>query len=85
MYSFHPAMFFQLDEQLQELEAIITIEDPHRIKQYTQMFDKDKTDPIDAFMIADYLRIQRFTNSPIKKEKYLAFQRLTRARYQVAK
>ena len=85
MYSFHPAMFFQLDEELQKLEAIVTIEDPHRIKQYTKMFDTDKTDPIDAFMIADYLRIQRFTNSPIKEEKYLALQRLTRARYQIVR
>ncbi|PEF69522.1 IS110 family transposase [Bacillus cereus] len=85
MYSFHPAMFFQLDQELQEIEARTTIEDPHKIKQYTKMFDKDKTDSIDAFMIADYLRIQRFTNSPIREEKYMALQRLTRARYQMVK
>jgi transposase len=85
MYSFHPAMFFQFDQELQEIEARTTIEDPYKIKQYTKMFDKDKTDPIDAFMIADYLRIQRFTNSPIREEKYMALQRLTRARYQMVK
>src|SRR5699024_8963092 len=85
MYSFHPALFFQEDEDLQALQTIVTIEDPHRIKQYTKMFDTDKTDTIDAFMIADYLRIQRFTNSPIKQEKYMALQRLTRARYQMVR
>jgi transposase len=85
MYSFHPALFFQEDKDLQALQTIVTIEDPHRIKQYTKMFDTDKTDTIDAFMIADYLRIQRFTNSPIKQEKYMALQRLTRARYQMVR
>lgn len=85
MYSFHPAMYFQFDDDLQAIDAITTIEDPHRIKQYTKMFDTDKTDTIDAFMIADYLRIQRFTNSPIREEKFMALQRLTRARYQTVK
>lgn len=85
MYSFHPALFFQEDKDLHALPTIVTIEDPHRIKQYTKMFDTDKTDTIDAFMIADYLRIQRFTNSPIKQEKYMALQRLTRARYQMVR
>jgi transposase len=85
MYSFHPAMFFQQDEQLHEIDVMTTIEDPHRIKQYTKMFDKDKTDTIDAFMIADYLRIQRYVNSPIREEKYMALQRLTRTRYQLVK
>ncbi|AYW45888.1 MAG: IS110 family transposase [Alkalibacterium sp.] len=82
MYSYHPAVNFHQDEQLQAIHAITTIENPHRIKQYIKMFDEDKTDPIDAFMIADYLRIQRYTNSPIKEEKYMALQRLTRTRYQ---
>lgn len=85
LYSFHPAMHFQLDEDLQAIQAITTIEDPYRIKQYANMFDGDKTDANDAFMIADYLRIQRFTNSPIREEKYMALQRLTRARYQTVK
>ncbi|PQE44347.1 IS110 family transposase, partial [Enterococcus faecium] len=35
--------------------------------------------------IADFLRIQRFTTSPIKEEKYMALQRLTRTRYQLIK
>lgn len=85
MYSFHPAVFFQQDEQLQEIQAITTIEDPYRIKQYTKMFDADKTDKVDAFMIADYLRIQRFSRSPIREEQFMALQRLTRSRYQMVR
>lgn len=46
------------------------------------MFDTDKTDTIDAFMIADYLSNQHYTTSPVKEEKYMALQRLTRAPYQ---
>jgi len=49
------------------------------------MFDEDKTDQNDAFRIADFLRIQRFTTSPIKEEKYMNLQRLTRTRYQLIK
>ncbi|BDP96941.1 hypothetical protein EfmGK961_07570 [Enterococcus faecium] len=49
------------------------------------MFDENKTDRNDALRIADFLRIQRFTTSPIKEEKYMALQRLTRTRYQLIK
>lgn len=83
MYSFHPAMFFNEDIELSELPTVVTIENPFRIKQFSRMFDEDKTDRNDAFRIADFLRIQRFTTSPIKEEKYLALQRLTRTRYQL--
>lgn len=83
MYSFHPAMFFNEDEVLRTLPTIVTVENPFRIKQFSRMFDEDKTDKNDALRIADFLRIQRFTTSPIKEEKYMALQRLTRARYQI--
>lgn len=85
MYSFHPAMFFHQDKELNELNTLVTIENPFRIKQFSRMFDEDKTDRNDAFRIADFLRIQRFTTSPIKEEKYMALQRLTRTRYQLVK
>ena len=83
MYSFHPAKFFNEDPELNQLPTVVTIENPFRIKQFSRMFDEDKTDKNDAFRIADFLRIQRFTTSPIKEEKYMALQRLTRARYQL--
>lgn len=85
MYSFHPAMFFNQDKELKGLNTVVTIENPFRINQFSRMFDEDKTDRNDAFRIADFLRIQRFTTSPIKEEKYMALQRLTRTRYQLIK
>lgn len=83
MYSFHPAMFFNEDEELRQLPTVVTVENPFRIKQFSRLFDEDKTDKKDAMRIADFLRIQRFTTSPIKEEKYLALQRLTRTRHQL--
>lgn len=83
IYSFHPAMFFQEDKELNELPLVVTVENPFRIKQFSRMFDEDKTDRVDAFRIADYLRLQRFSTSPLKEEKYIALQRLTRTRYQL--
>ncbi|KGL40501.1 transposase, partial [Listeria newyorkensis] len=76
-------MFFNEDEALRALPTVVTVENPFRIKQFSRMFDEDKTDKNDALRIADFLRIQRFTTSPIKEEKYMALQRLTRARYQM--
>lgn len=83
LYSFHPAMFFQADEALNQFPLTVTVENPFKIKQFSRMFDEDKTDRIDAFRIADYLRLQRFSTSPLKEEKYVALQRLTRTRYQL--
>jgi transposase len=62
---------------------VVTIENPFKIKQFSRIFDEDKTDRIDAFRIADYLRLQRYFSSPLKEEKYMALQRLTRTRYQM--
>ncbi|PZM72923.1 IS110 family transposase, partial [Enterococcus faecium] len=70
MYSFHPSMFFHEDEKLKKLNTLVTIENPFRVKQFSRMFDENKTDRNDALRIADFLRIQRFTTSPIKEEKY---------------
>ncbi len=78
-------MFFNQDKELKAINTIVTIENLFRISQFSRMFDEDKTDRNDAFRIADFLRIQRFTTSPIKEEKYMALQRLTRTRYQLIK
>ena len=83
VYSFHPSMFFYLDDDLKQLPVEVTVENPYRIKQYSRMFDQDKTDKIDARIIADYLRVDLHTLSPIKEEIYVGLQRLTRSRYQL--
>ncbi|BDP77423.1 hypothetical protein EfmAA242_16510 [Enterococcus faecium] len=70
---------------IETLNTLVTIENPFRVKQFSRMFDENKTDRNDALRIADSYRIQRFTTSPIKEEKYMALQRLTRTRYQLIK
>src|SRR5699024_11712499 len=47
--------------------------------------DMDKTDEIDAFVIADYLRFGRMPMTVVKEEQYVALQQLTRARYQLVR
>lgn len=85
VYSFHPAMFLHEDEALKALGIIVSVINPKKIHRFKQMFDEDKTDRIDAFRIADFLRIDVHQTSLIKQEKYVALQRLTRSRYQITK
>lgn len=83
IYSFHPALFFENDEDLIDLKVKTFVENPRSIKKYAESYDEDKTDRNDAFFVADYFRVGRGKKSIIRKEKYLALQRLTRARYQM--
>lgn len=85
VYSFHPSMFLHEDEELKALDIIVSVINPKKVHRFKQMFDEDKTDRIDAFRIADFLRIDVHQTSLIKQEKYVALQRLTRSRYQVTK
>ena len=43
----------------------------------------DKTDEIDVFIIADYMRFRCLSMAIVKEEHYVALQQLTRARYQI--
>jgi Transposase and inactivated derivatives len=83
IYSFHPAMFFHEDAELNALPLDVVTLNPTMIHRYKGLFDEDKTDTIDAFRIADFLRIERYQVPVIKEEKYVALQRLTRTRYQL--
>ncbi|BDP55042.1 hypothetical protein EfmJHP35_29660 (plasmid) [Enterococcus faecium] len=67
MYSFHPSMFFHEDEKLKKLNTLVTIENPFRVKQFSRMFDENKTDRNDALRIADFLRITRTRYQLIKQ------------------
>lgn len=83
IYSFHPAVFFHEDAALKALPLDVVTLNPTMIHRYKGLFDEDKTDTIDAFRIADFLRIERYQVPVIKEEKYVALQRLTRTRYQL--
>lgn len=84
-YSFHPGYFFKEDPELSEMNVVVTIEEPSKIKKYREVFSENKNDALDAFYIADYLRIQRFNLSFLKEDQYIALQHLTRSRYQLIK
>ncbi|OJF95708.1 IS110 family transposase [Alkalibacterium sp. 20] len=80
-YSSLPALFFNEDVELRSQGVETTVENPRNIHRFMRIFSEDKNDQLDAFHIADYLRLERFSTSPIKEEQYVALQSLTRARF----
>src|SRR5690625_2068977 len=86
VYSFHPAMFLHNDEFIQSLGGQVFVMNPKQIANFKKSYsDMDKTDEIDAFVIADYMRFGRLPMSIVKEEQYVALQQLTRARYQIVR
>jgi transposase len=83
VYSFHPSTFLAEDAELKTLGIEVAVINPKAIHRFKGLFEEDKTDRIDAYRIADFLRFDRFNTSLIKEEKYMALQRLTRSRYQL--
>lgn len=84
VYSFHPSMFLHYDKSLQDFGAQVFVINPKQIANFKKSYaDMDKTDEIDAFVIADYLRFGRNQMSVVKEEQYIALQQLTRSRYQL--
>ncbi|MFA5528725.1 MAG: IS110 family transposase [Peptostreptococcales bacterium] len=84
VYSFHPSMFLHNDKFIQALGGQVFVMNPKQIANFKKSYsDMDKTDEIDAFVIADYMRFGRLPMSIVKEEQYVALQQLTRARYQI--
>lgn len=83
VYSFHPSTFLAEDQDLKALNVDVVVMNPKAIHRFKGLFDEDKTDQIDAYRIADFLRFDRFNVSLLKEEQYMALQRLTRSRYQL--
>ncbi|QPW46719.1 IS110 family transposase [Bacillus thuringiensis] len=86
VYSFHPSMFLHHDEDLQRFGTKVFLLNPKQIANFKKSYsDMNKTDEIDAFVIADYLRFGRNQMSIVKESQYVALQQLTRSRYQLVK
>src|SRR5690625_540065 len=86
VYSFHPSMFLHNDESIQSHGGQVFVMNPKQIANFKKSYsDMDKTDEIDAFVIADYMRFGRLPMSVVKEEQYVALQQLTRARYQIVR
>jgi transposase len=86
VYSFHPSMFLHHDEDLQAFGAKVFVMNPKQIANFKKSYsDMNKTDELDAFVIADYLRFGRNQMSVVKESQYVALQQLTRSRYQLVR
>ncbi|WP_142836515.1 IS110 family RNA-guided transposase [Planococcus salinarum] len=86
VYSFHPSMFLHHDKDLKRFGAQVFVMNPKQIANFKKSYsDMDKTDEIDAFVIADYLRFGRNQLSVVKESQYMALQQLTRSRYHLVK
>lgn len=82
VYSWHPAMFLHEDETLRKRKTKVFTINPKLIHKFKEAYvDLDKTDRIDAWIIADRLRFGRLTTTIVMHEQYIALQRLTRMRF----
>lgn len=81
VYSVHIANFLSSSEELLPFNPKVYCLNPKTIVNYRKSFvDMDKTDPLDAFVIADFARCGRISSSPWRGSQFLALQRLTRHR-----
>ena len=80
-YSTHIANFLASNELLLAYKPLVYCLNPKTIANYRKTFvDMDKTDPLDAYIIADFARCGRITSNPWRGAQFLALQRLTRHR-----
>lgn len=83
LYWWHLYQFLVQDETLnKELHLSVYTLNPKLVKRFHKaQADLDKTDPIDAGVIADTLRFGRVKQSHLIDERYEPLKRLTRFRY----
>ena len=80
-YSTHIANFLSSNEPLLLYNPMVYCLNPKSVANYRKSFvDIDKTDPLDAYVIADFARVGRITSQPWRGAQFLALQRLSRHR-----
>jgi len=80
-YNTHIANFLSSNEELLYFNPLVYCLNPKTVANYRKSFiDMDKTDPLDAYVIADFARCGRITSKPWRGAQFLALQRLTRHR-----
>jgi len=86
IYSFHIANFLASSNSLFNFSSEVFLIDPKTSKNYRGTFsDIDKTDPQDAFVLADMARCGKVNQVPYKGSQLFALQRLTRQRFHLVK
>jgi transposase len=80
-YGIHIANFLSASALLAPYNTYVYCLNPKMVANYKKSFiGLGKKDPIDAFVIADFVRVGRITSEPWRGSQYLALQRLTRHR-----
>ena len=80
-YSMHVATFLSSTEILMPYKPYVYCLNPKTTANYKKSYiSVGSTDPIDAFMIADFARVGRIKTGPWRGSQFLALQRLTRHR-----
>lgn len=86
VYSIHIANFLSTCELLMPYKPYVYCVNPKATANYRKSYvSMDKTDPMDAFLIADFARVGRTKKcEPWRGGQYLALKRLTRHRLHLA-
>lgn len=86
VYSIHIANFLSTCEVLMPYKPYVYCLNPKMTANYRKTYvGMDKTDPMDAFLIADFARVGRTRKcEPWRGGQYLALKRLTRHRLHLA-
>jgi len=83
-YSIHIANFLASDQSLMSFNPFVYCLNPKMTANYRKSFiGMDKTDPKDAFLLADFARVGRINTQPWRGSQFLALQRLTRHRLHI--
>lgn len=84
-YSDHIVEYLTSAESLTKYQPLIYQLNPKLVHGFKKSYpDRSKTDPNDAFIIADRLRFGRLPKPYIPNQPYLPLRRLTRYRYHLA-
>lgn len=86
VYSIHIASFLSTCEELLPYKPYVFCVNPKMTANYRKTYiGMDKTDPMDAYLIADFARVGRIKKlEPWRGAQYLALKRLTRHRLHLA-
>lgn len=81
------AMYLRETSLIPRTSKTVRVLNPKQVSRFKKSYSElPKTDGIDAFVIADSLRFGRIgMKGTVVEDKYLALQKLTRSRFQVAK
>lgn len=83
VYGENLVRFLKEDGNLSRYERKIHVLNPRQVKKFKESYPElPKTDPVDAFVIADHLRFGRISAEvPMTDYRYDALKNLTRARF----